>query len=224
MSSCSPDSPFLLVQSLRFADSGPYSFSLGQGDCAGLNGVSGVGKTRLLRALADIDQNTGRVVLNGKDREHYTPPQWRRLVAMVPAESRWWHPTVGEHLPVDHDQRQAIILLQGCGFEADILGWDVTRLSTGEKQRLSLVRALIREPQVLLLDEAGSGLDRENGALLEGQVKDYLAGNGAAAIWVSHNPEQLERVAPLTMTMFKDHLSFSKDNETLELHGRSVEK
>ena len=208
MSSSSPDSPGLLVQSLRFADSGPYSFALGPGSCTGLDGVSGVGKTRVLRALADIDQSTGRVVLNGKDREHYTPPQWRRLVALVPAESRWWHPTVAEHLPGDHDQRQAVELLQGCGFEPDILGWDVSRLSTGEKQRLSLVRALIRTPQILLLDEAGSGLDRDNGELLEGLVSNFLADRGAAAIWVSHDPRQLERVATLTMTMFKDRLSF----------------
>ena len=129
-------------------------------------------------------------------------------MALVPAESRWWHPTVAEHLPVDHDQQQAVELLQGCGFEPDILGWDVSRLSTGEKQRLSLVRALIRTPQILPLDEAGSGLDRDNGELLEGLVSNFLGGKGAAAIWVSHDPEQLERVATLTMTMFKDRLSF----------------
>lgn len=215
LSSPSPESPCLLVQSLRFARSGPYSFSLDHGQCLGLDGASGVGKTRLFRALADIEPNSGEVVLNGRVREDFTPPQWRRLVAMIPAESRWWHPLVGDHLPPDYAPHRATDLVQACGFETDILGWDVTRLSTGEKQRLSLVRALIRDPQVLLLDEAGSGLDRDNSTLLEALVGDYLGTNGAAAIWVSHNPEQLERVAGQTMTMMPDRLIFSKDSTVI---------
>jgi ABC-type iron transport system FetAB ATPase subunit len=195
------------VDSLRFDRSGPYSFSLKPGICAGLEGVSGVGKTRLLRVLADIDPSSGRVALDGMDREDYKPHEWRRLVAMIPAESRWWHPLVADHLPLESDRRRADELLRSCGFEPDVLGWDVSRLSTGEKQRLSLVRALIRDPQVLLLDEVGSGLDRDNAVLLEALVQEYLEGNRAAAIWVSHNQELLGRVATLTMTMLPDSLN-----------------
>ena len=194
------------MESLRFDRSGPYSFSLKHGICAGLKGVSGVGKTRLLRVLADIDPSSGRVALNGKDREDYKPHEWRRLVAMIPAESRWWHPQVGDHLPPGGDRQRTDELLRSCGFEPDVLGWDVSRLSTGEKQRLSLVRALIRDPQVLLLDEVGSGLDRDNTVLLEALVQQYLEGTRAAALWVSHNQELLERVASLTMTMLPDGL------------------
>ena len=195
------------MDSLRFDRSGPYSFSLKHGICAGLKGVSGVGKTRLLRVLADIDPSSGRVALDGRAREDYKPYEWRRLVAMIPAESRWWHPLVGDHLPLQSDRRRADELLRSCGFEPDVLGWDVSRLSTGEKQRLSLVRALIRDPQVLLLDEVGSGLDSDNTVLLEALVQEYLEGNGAAAIWVSHNQELLGRVATLTLTMLPDSLS-----------------
>ena len=195
------------MESLRFDRSGPYSFSLKHGICAGLKGVSGVGKTRLLRVLADIDPSSGRVALNGKDREDYKPHEWRRLVAMIPAESRWWHPQVGDHLPPGSDRPRTDQLLRSCGFEPDVLGWDVSRLSTGEKQRLSLVRALIRDPDVLLLDEVGSGLDRDNTVLLQALVQEYLEGNGGAAIWVSHNQDLLERVATLTMTMLPDSLN-----------------
>ena len=171
-----------------------------------MKGVSGVGKTRLLRVLADIDPSSGRVALNGKEREMYKPHEWRRLVAMIPAESRWWHPQVGDHLPPGSDRQRTDELLRSCGFEPDVLGWDVSRLSTGEKQRLSLVRALIRDPDVLLLDEVGSGLDRDNTVLLQALVQDYQEGTGAAVIWVSHNQELLERVAALTMTMLPDSL------------------
>lgn len=213
MSLSSPDSPLLQVESLQFSSSGPYSLSLEPGSCTGLDGISGVGKTRLLRALADIDRSEGRVVLNGREREQHTAPEWRRLVAMIPAESRWWHPLVSDHLPPEYKQERAEDLVQACGFEPDILGWDVTRLSTGEKQRLSLVRALIRAPQVLLLDEVGSGLDQDNALLLEALVKSYLDGSGAAALWVSHNPEQLERVAALIMTMHQDRLQITEQIE-----------
>ncbi len=214
LSSSSPEIPRLLVEALHFARSGPYSFLLNQGICAGLQGASGVGKTRLLRVLADIDPSTGRVALNGKDREVYKPPEWRRLLAMIPAESRWWHPLVGDHLPLNYDRKRAEKLLGSCGFEPDVLRWDVGRLSTGEKQRLSLVRALIRDPQVLLLDEVGSGLDRDNTVLLEALVREYLESNRAAAIWVSHNQELLEHVATLTLIMLPDGLRSTGENES----------
>jgi ABC-type iron transport system FetAB ATPase subunit len=219
LSSSSPEAPRLLVEALRFDRSGPYSLLLNQGVCTGLQGVSGVGKTRLLRVLADIDPSTGRVALNGKDREDYKPPEWRRLVAMIPAESRWWHPLVGDHLPLDHNRLRAEKLLGSCGFEPDVLRWDVSRLSTGEKQRLSLVRALIRGPQVLLLDEVGSGLDRDNTVLLEALVREYLDGNRAAAIWVSHNQELLEQVAGLTLIMLPDGLRIHGENEVDRFRG-----
>mgnify|MGYP001813898999 FL=1 len=90
----------------------------------------------------------------------------------------------------------------------------MSRLSTGEKQRLSLVRALIRDPQVVLLDEVGSGLDKDNATLLEALVQGYLEDNRAAAIWVSHNPELLERVATLTLTMLPDSLSVSSEQKS----------
>ena len=85
MSLSSPDSACLQVESQKFSSSGPYSLCLAPGCCAVLNGIFGVGKTRLLGVLADIDRSKGRVMLNGRQREQYTPPEWRRLVAMIPA-------------------------------------------------------------------------------------------------------------------------------------------
>ncbi|MGI9536130.1 MAG: ABC transporter ATP-binding protein [Desulfocapsaceae bacterium] len=207
---------------MQFSSNGPFSLSLAPGCCAGLDGISGVGKTRLLRALADIDRSEGTVTLNGRERQHYTPPEWRRLVSMIPAESRWWQRVVSDHLPPEYRQEEAEDLVRACGFEPDILGWDVTRLSTGEKQRLSLVRALIRAPRVLLLDEVGSGLDQDNALLLETLVKSYLDDTGAAALWVSHNSEQLGRVATLTMTMRADGLQVNELNYQRNPQGSST--
>lgn len=210
MSSPSLDSDLLTVTMLRFATCGPFSFTLHSGCCAGLSGPSGVGKTLLLRALADIDRSEGQVLLKGRARSLYEPHDWRRLVALVPAESRWWHPRVGDHLPPDSNKEQAAGLIGACGFDTDVLSWQVSRLSTGEKQRLSVVRAMIRKPVILLLDEVGSGLDPDNSLILESLVADYLSKHQGAAIWVSHNQEQLDRVAALNINMRRGELQIEE--------------
>ncbi len=63
--------------------------------------------------------------------------------------------------------------LDKLGFAPDVLGWSVARLSTGERQRLALVRLLAQTPEVLLLDEATANLDPSNGARVESVVETY---------------------------------------------------
>jgi len=58
----------------------PASFSVSPGECVAVRGPSGAGKTLLLRAVADLDPNEGRVELDGADRESIPAPQWRRKV------------------------------------------------------------------------------------------------------------------------------------------------
>ncbi len=85
--------------------------------------------------------------------------------------------------------------LQKLGFEEDVLGWRVDRMSTGEKQRLALFRLLLNGPQVLLLDEPTAALDRTNVHLAEEVIAEFRNSTGAAVLWISHDPEQVERVA-----------------------------
>ncbi len=81
------------------------------------------------------------------------------------------------------------------GFGEDVLEWRVERLSTGEKQRLALFRLLLNEPKVLLLDEPTAALDVSNVWKVEEVIAEYRNATGAAVVWVSHNPEQIARVA-----------------------------
>lgn len=205
-----------VVENLRFGSNGPYSFGCLAGECIGITGDSGVGKTLLLRALADLDSHSGTVELDSRACGDYPPPEWRTRVALVPAEPRWWYEEVGAHLPDNFDQREARLLVESCGFGSDVLDWQVNRLSTGEKQRLAAVRALIRRPDVLLLDETGSGLDLANALLLEGVIRTYQIKHRAPVLWVSHAEEQLARVADKRLSLYRGHLELTESTRSTE--------
>ncbi len=168
--------------------------------------MSGIGKTRFLRALADLDEYGGRVSLNGQDCSDIPAPAWRQRVALIPAESRWWYDDVRSHMETGGPPEERTGLLESLGFESDVLNWQVSRLSSGEKQRLSLARALLRNPSVLLFDELGSSLDREIGHVLEGVVKNFQNRRGSPVIWVSHDQEQIHRVCDRLFVFHQDRL------------------
>lgn len=84
---------------------------------------------------------------------------------------------------------------QALGFGEEVLRWQVSRLSQGEKQRLGLLRLLSLQPRVLLLDEPTANLDKKNTQRVERFVMDYRAQHQAAVIWVTHSQEQAMRVA-----------------------------
>ena len=184
----------LKVSAITINELAPISFELAAGECLGVSGDSGCGKTRLLRAIADMDEVAGTVCIDDLCRDDVSGANWRKQVAMLPAESQWWFDTVAPHFPetdIDFASPDFISL----GFSPAVKNWSVTHCSSGEKQRLSILRLLANQPKVLLLDEPTANLDAENTHKVEALIADYLAEHKAAAIWVSHNPEQLKRVA-----------------------------
>lgn len=169
---------------------GPVSLSLDSGDCATLHGPSGSGKTRLLRAIADLDPHRGEMRLDGEPAARIPPPLWRRKVQLLPADPRWWAPRVGTHFSRFDPEAAAAL-----GFAGDVGDWHVERLSSGERQRLALLRALDREPRVLLLDEPTANLDPESIARVEALIGRYREATGAAILWVTHDAAQRRRVS-----------------------------
>lgn len=158
------------------------------GQCIGLSGPSGSGKTLFLRALADLDPHFGRAWLDGRACDQLPAHLWRRQVGLLPAESAWWHDTVGPHLEgVDTSW------LLDLGFDPQVLHWRVDRLSSGERQRLALLRLLLNQPRVLLLDEPTANLDRRNRERTEAFLADYQRSSEPVILWVSHDSDQLQR-------------------------------
>lgn len=181
----------LEVSGLSGLAGGPYDMNVMAGECVVISGVSGVGKSLLLRMIADLDENTGNVSLHGISREAMPAPQWRRQVIYNPAESGWWAERVRAHMRSPAD---ALPLLPVLGLDERLLDAPVSQLSTGERQRMALIRAIIRKPLVLLLDEPSSALD-ESTALRMERLLASLAASGMGLVVVTHNEAQAQRIA-----------------------------
>lgn len=193
----------LVVNGLRRPGIEPAALRVAGGECVTLSGPSGSGKSLLLRAIADLDPCEGEVRIGPLARDAMSAPAWRRQVVYVAAESGWWATDVGAHFA---DPDAAAGIMEDLGLPLEALGWPVGRLSTGERQRLALVRALALRPSVLLLDEPTSGLDPESASRVESLLLRAVS-RGAAILLVTHNGEQAQRMANRHLTMARGRLS-----------------
>ena len=198
---------FFDVHGLSFLDCGPYSFSLEKGKCLGISGPSGVGKTQLFRALSDLIPSTGEVLLNGVSKDELAAPQWRSQVTMLPTDSVWWYEEVDAHFASAESLAYLQEMSPQLGLSQQIGGWQVSQLSTGEKQRLALLRSLQIRPDILLLDEPTSALDFHNTQLVETLLLGLKNKEQLTLLWVSHDQSQLARVSDRILFMAKDKMT-----------------
>ena len=91
--------------------------------------------------------------------------------------------------------------------------WEVSRLSTGERHRLAIVRALQMEPKTLLLDEPTASLDAQMTTAVEKLIKQQLA-KGVSVLMVTHDPEQAARLASRSFTMVGGKLAPNREVAT----------
>lgn len=182
--------PSLRIEDVSVGDLRNIRLDVHAGEIVCLSGASGSGKSRLLRAIADLEAHDGRVFLGDREQGAVRGHCWRGWVMLVPAESQWWAETVAEHFlePLPGS-------LEALGFDRSVLEWQVSRLSSGEKQRLALLRALSHRPEALLLDEPTANLDTENTRLTEGWLRNLVWREWLPVLWVAHDPEQIRRVA-----------------------------
>jgi len=144
----------------------------------------------LLRAIADLDPNLGEIKLGDHQREELSAPDWRKLAGYLPAEAFWWDDLVSAHFQFDASEQ-----VTSLGLPANILDRQIYRLSTGERQRLALIRLLQNKPALLLLDEPTASLDPASVEKSEALINQYRQEQGASVIWVSHDQQQLARIA-----------------------------
>ncbi|MHA7809013.1 MAG: ABC transporter ATP-binding protein [Marinobacter adhaerens] len=181
----------LVLENLCVGTLRNVSLTVPGGQVVCLSGPSGSGKSRLLRAVADLEPHGGKVSLGDTAQLNVPAHQWRRRVVMVPADSQWWFDEVGGHFPDDAKAE----LPSALGFPPGVMEWSVSRLSSGERQRLALWRALVLEPEVLLLDEPTANLDNDSTEAIETWLLNVIRRRQIAVLWVAHDPAQIYRVA-----------------------------
>ena len=124
-------------------------------------GRSGTGKSTLLKALCQLLPHEGSVLLGGINLDDFKPEEARTRIQYLHQEPWLFPGTVRENLELPSsfkqnrgriDDRMIGRHLEGLGLESGILEHDAEKLSGGEKQRLALARALLRSPEILILD------------------------------------------------------------------------
>jgi putative ABC transport system ATP-binding protein len=195
-----PSGPKSLLQNV--------SFQLDQGQVLAVLGPSGAGKSTLLRMLNRLDEPTrGLVLLDGDDTRTMDPGKLRRRIGMVMQQAYLFPGTAAANVrygPAQH----GIVLLDS--QVADLVGQvgmagyedrDVSNLSGGEQQRISIARALANQPEVLLLDEPTSALDDVSKQEIERLLADLVHQRNMACVWVTHDVAQARRVADLVLKL-----------------------
>lgn len=161
-------------------------------------GPSGAGKTSLLRCINRLEEpHEGRILLDGIDTRTLDPTDLRRRVGMIFQTPVLFEGGVRANLTYGLNGIAEDVLataLSSSGLSSSFLERESPALSVGQAQRVCIARALVRDPEALLLDEPTSALDFKAAAKIEELVVS-LARGGLTVILVTHNLEQAKRVA-----------------------------
>jgi putative ABC transport system ATP-binding protein len=178
------------------------------GEVLAVVGPSGAVKSSFLRLLNRLDEPTGGAVcLNGQDYRDLAPRELRRRVGMVRQVAYLFPGTVAETVafgPRQNGERlsseQISALLKRVGLPGYQMR-DVSKLSGGEAQRVSLARALANAPEALLLDEPASALDEVSARGIEELVRSIIRERRMTCVIVTHNTAQARRISDRTMIL-----------------------
>lgn len=184
------------------------SVQVQRGEVLAVVGPSGSGKSSFLRLLNRLDEPTGGTVrLNGQDYRELAPQELRRRVGMVMQAAYLFPGTVAGNVAFGPRQcgvklsaEQIATLLQRVGLSG-YPDHDVSHLSGGEAQRVSLARTLANAPETLLLDEPTSALDESSARGIEDLVLGIIRERRMTCVIVTHNIAQARRVADRTMIL-----------------------
>jgi putative ABC transport system ATP-binding protein len=193
--------------------------ALERGTVSAIVGPSGAGKTAFLRCLNRLEEpQRGRVLLDGTDIRQLEPTALRRRVGMIFQTPTLFDGGVRANLSYGLDrveEKTLVDCLQAAGLDKSFLDRDSSALSVGQAQRVTIARALTRSPEVLLMDEPSSALDKDAAARIESLVVE-LARRGLTIALVTHNLEQARRVAKTGILLVGGRVRATGDLDVLE--------
>jgi putative ABC transport system ATP-binding protein len=178
------------------------------GEVLAVVGPSGAGKSSFLRLLNRLDEPTGGTVrLRGQDYRELAPRELRRRVGMVMQMAYLFPGTVAANIafgPWQRGERLAAEQIDALLERVGLPGYqerDVSNLSGGEAQRVSVARTLANVPEALLLDEPTSALDDVSARGIEELVLSIIRERRMTCVIVTHNTAQAHRIADRTMIL-----------------------
>ncbi len=159
-------------------------------------GPSGAGKTTISYLIPRLyDPTEGRVVIDGHDARHLTLASLAEGIGVVTQETYLFHDTIAANLRYARPDAAQAELEEACraanihdfvagladGYQT-VVGERGYRLSGGEKQRIAIARVILKDPRILILDEATSHLDSQSEALIQEALDRVMEGRTAVVI------------------------------------------
>lgn len=199
--------PYLRAENLSYSADGQtilsnINFVISEGERIAIFGPSGAGKSTLIRLLNRLDEpSSGTIFIHGQDYREIPPQQLRRKLGLVMQQPYLFPGTVADNLrfgPAAQGKVLAEDEIQNLLAGVDLAGFanrDVSKLSGGEAQRVSLARTLANQPEALLLDEPTSSLDEAARIEVEETILSVLNSQDVTCILVTHDREQVQRMA-----------------------------
>ena len=177
-----------------------FSFSLKKGDIVSILGESGSGKTTLLRIIAGLEQPTsGEVIINERvvsNKDFVLPPEKRNLGLVVEDRALFPHLNVEKNVMFGIYKTQAkesIAREYLSLFKVEHLGKKFPHeISAGEQQRVAFARALITNPEILMLDEPFGALDKRLKSELHTETKRIFREKELSVLLVTHDEDEAE--------------------------------
>lgn len=189
------------------------NLKLNSGELIPVSGASGIGKSTLLRTICGLSPvQKGSITIFGKPLTEHEIPSLRTKCIYLHQHPVMFTGTVEFNIlalfrfrsvkqPVP-DRDNLITMLERFGLDEKILSSDASRISGGEAQRVALIRALLLNPSILLLDEPTASLDADSSKYIIEYLLNWIKEEDRGIIWVVHETDVIRKLgkAPLHMT------------------------
>jgi ATP-binding cassette subfamily B protein len=207
------------------------SFTAAAGTLTGIVGPSGAGKSTISGLIPRLyDVTDGSISINGKDIREYSIKSLRNVIGVVTQDSHMFHDSILVNLKYAKADASLAEIEEACrsariwdfitslpnGLDT-VVGERGHRLSGGEKQRLAIARLLLKQPSLVILDEATAHLDSENEAMVQAALKEALTGR--TSIVIAHRLSTIAQADQILVIDKGEIVERGTHEQLVEKHG-----